>query len=73
MAIAKIGDLHIGSRNGSRYVRDFIKNYLINYFIPELVDSDIKEVWQFGDTFDVRKFMYGRDKDWLKDELCPLS
>lgn len=71
MAIAKIGDLHIGSRNGSRYVRDFIKNYLINYFIPELVASDIHEVWQFGDTFDVRKFMYGRDKDWLKDELTP--
>lgn len=71
MAIAKIGDLHIGSRNGSRYVRDFIKNYLINYFIPELVDSDIHEVWQLGDMFDVRKFMYGRDKDWLKDELTP--
>lgn len=71
MAIAKIGDIHIGSRNGSRYVRDFIKNYLINYFIPELVDADINEVWQFGDTFDVRKFMYGRDKDWLKDELVP--
>lgn len=71
MAIAKIGDLHVGTRGGSRYVRDFIKNYLIKYFIPELVDAGIKEVWQFGDFFDVRKFMYGRDKDWLKDEFTP--
>lgn len=71
MAIAKIGDLHIGSRGGSRYVRDFIKNYLINYFIPELKDAGITQVFQFGDTFDIRKYLLGRDKEWLKEELVP--
>lgn len=71
MPIAKIGDLHIGSRQGSQYVRDFIKNYLINYFIPELKENGITKVVSFGDMFDVRKFMYGRDKDWLSEELVP--
>lgn len=71
MAIAKLGDLHIGSRNGSRYVRDFIKKYLIEYFIPELKDAQITHIVQFGDTFDMRKMLYGRDKDWLKNELVP--
>lgn len=71
MSFAKLGDLHVGSRSGSRYVRDFIKNYLLNYFIPEMVDSNTKVVVQFGDFFDVRKFMYGRDRQWLRDELVP--
>lgn len=71
MAIAKIGDLHIGSRQGSQYIRQFIKSYLMDYFIPELVENDIKEVYQFGDMFDIRKFLYGDDKQWLEYELTP--
>lgn len=71
MAIAKLGDLHVGSRQGSQFLRDFIKSYLIDYLIPELVENDIHEVWQFGDTFDIRKFLYGDDKDWMEHELTP--
>lgn len=72
MAIAKLGDLHIGSRQGSQFLRDFIKSYLIDYFIPEIVENDIKTVFQFGDFFDVRKFLYGADKDWIEYELVPV-
>lgn len=71
MSIAKIGDTHVGSRSGSQHVRDFIKSYLINYFIPEVQDAGIKKIFSMGDFFDVRKFMYGRDKDWLDQELIP--
>ncbi|AVO22924.1 recombination-related endonuclease [Erwinia phage vB_EamM-Bue1] len=72
MAIAKLGDLHIGSRQGSQFLRDFIKSYLIDYFIPEIVENEIKTVWQFGDFFDVRKFLYGADKHWIEYELVPV-
>lgn len=71
MPFAKIADLHIGSRQGSKHVRNFIKNYIINYFLPEIDDVGIKTIVQFGDMFDVRKFLYGRDKDWLTKELVP--
>lgn len=72
MAFAKLGDLHIGSRQGSQSLRDFIKSYIINYFIPEIVENEITDVWQFGDFFDVRKFLYGADKYWIEHELVPV-
>ncbi|AFX93577.1 recombination protein subunit [Serratia phage phiMAM1] len=71
MSIAKIGDLHIGARQGSKHVREFIKDYIINYFLPEIDMVDIKEIFQFGDMFDVRKHLYGRDRYWLTKELVP--
>lgn len=71
MPIAKLGDLHIGARQGSKHVRSFIKSYIMEYFLPEIDEVGIKEIFQFGDMFDVRKFLYGRDKHWLTYELVP--
>lgn len=70
---AIIGDVHTGSRTGSEFMRQFIKEYILDYFLPYCRDNGIKHVIQAGDFFDVRKFLYGRDRDWLVNEFVPLT
>lgn len=71
MAVAKIGDLHLGSRKGCEDVRGFITDYIMNYFLPELEENQIKTVIQYGDFFDNRGVMYGKDKEWLREVFVP--
>lgn len=69
--IAKIGDVHLGARKGCPHVRQFISNYILDYFLPEIIQNGIKKVIQVGDLFDVRAFVYGKDYDWLKEKFTP--
>lgn len=71
--IAMIGDGHIGARTGSEFMRQFIKGYILDYFLPYCKDNGIHYVIQAGDFFDVRKFLYGRDRDWLVNEFVPKT
>lgn len=64
-----VGDLHIGARTGSMSVRQFIKEYIIDYLMPYFHSIGVDTVVQAGDMFDIRKFLYGRDRDWLKEEF----
>lgn len=72
MKILKIGDLHVGARSGNEHMRSFIKSYLMDYVIPYMVENDIKHFLQAGDFFDVRRSLYGRDRQWIVDEFIPL-
>lgn len=71
--IAMIGDGHVGARTGSEFMRQFIKGYILDYFLPYCKDNGIHHVIQAGDFFDVRKFLYGRDRDWLVNEFVPKT
>lgn len=66
-----LGDTHIGARRGSKYMRQFIRDYLIDHVITYCKQHDIKRIFQLGDMFDVRAALYARDYDMAKNELVP--
>ncbi|CAM0032225.1 SbcD-like subunit of palindrome specific endonucl ease [Vibrio phage D494] len=71
MKIGKVGDLHWGARNGSMHMREFIKDYILNYMMPYFHKHGVHVVIQAGDAFDIRKSLLGRDRDWLINEFIP--
>ncbi len=66
-----VGDVHTGARSGSEFVRQFIKNYIICYLLPLYQSMGITQIIQAGDFFDVRRSLFGRDRDWLTKEFIP--
>ncbi|QJT71312.1 recombination endonuclease [Vibrio phage vB_VcorM_GR28A] len=66
-----IGDLHVGARSGSKHVRAFIKDYLMNYVLPFCQEHEIERIVQAGDFFDIRRSLEGRDRHWLVNEFIP--
>ena len=71
MKVAIIGDLHIGVKNNSPVFLDYMKNYFDNEFFKYLIEHDIHEVIQLGDTLDKRKTIdFGTSafliKEWFK-------
>lgn len=71
MKIVKLGDLHVGVRGGNIHFRNFIKAWLLEYFLPWCVANGVDRIIQYGDFFDVRKSLYGLDKEWIEKEFIP--
>lgn len=69
--ILYLGDLHIGARGGSEYMRDFIFDYLINHVIKAAKNNGVTDIIQTGDLMDVRKSIYARDMDAIRNKLIP--
>lgn len=69
--ILALGDLHIGARGGSKYMREFIFNYLCDYVIPYCAKHNIKDIIQTGDITDIRKLIYAMDVYLLQTRLIP--
>lgn len=50
-----IGDLHIGVKNNSEIMMNYMKNFFQNELFPYIKENNIKRVIQLGDTLDKRK------------------
>lgn len=64
-----VGDTHIGCRNGSHHMRQFILNYLRNKVIAYAKQHGIKHIVQTGDLTDRRSSLYARDYYMIRDPL----
>ncbi len=69
--LAKVGDLHLGTRNGDANFREFIHNYIMDFMLPMFVMNGVKDIIQAGDMFDVRRSISGHEKKWLEDVFVP--
>jgi DNA repair exonuclease SbcCD nuclease subunit len=68
MKIPLIGDLHIGARGSDPHVREFIKDYLSNFF-EYLAEHDLNTYIQAGDICDVRKAINAHDMDFIMNDF----
>ena len=57
MKVALITDQHFGGKQDSQYFSEYIENFYTNQFFPYLLEHDIINVIDLGDTFDRRKYV----------------
>ena len=69
MKFIRLGDTHLGVKQGSDVMLDFQINYLRN-LLDYCVKNDIGRIYQLGDLFDVRKYVYVNAFTRLNDLIC---
>ena len=57
MKVALITDQHFGGKQDSQYFSEYIEKFYTNQFFPYLLEHDIINVVDLGDTFDRRKYV----------------
>ena len=57
MKVALITDQHFGGKQDSQYFSEYIEKFYTNQFFPYLLEHDIINVIDLGDTFDRRKYV----------------
>ncbi len=71
MAVAIIGDMHVGARGGNAHVREYIAQWC-RYAFEDMSQRGIDTYIQLGDAFDIRRHLLGMDYEWIVNEFIPL-